>query len=331
MIHYAIQDHGSGATLPELVGLLAGEGVSVDVSLDGSDAALERIRPALSGLGVPVALRRSEGVSWGGRGIATEAIAAMRRALDLPDWRYFLNLSGSCLPLRSPAGMVALLEERATGGALGFCPCYRLARPLEWISSQAEPAAPARCFQLDLYGRVSLRVDPSLREMVEQGRLDPARNIGQRVGLMYSESAKNTYWVRPLGAEELRERAGFLARQPLQYGRAWIVLHRSIVEWLVGSQVLEEVLRFLEGCFIADELIFGMTLFSAENPHRGAMCGNNLRYREGGPQRIALAELPGLIEAGQHLLVRKILAADYPAAAEMVRLAWAKQSGESEN
>ncbi len=319
MIHYAIQDHGAGANLPQLVSLLEGPGVSIDVSFDAADGALENLSSALGNQGPALSLRRSPSVSWSGTGIHTEMIEAMDRALQLPDWTYFINASGSCLPLRSPAWAQQLLEEQAAQGWLGFCDCYRLGKPLAWISSQMEPAAPKRCFSHEVYGRARLLVDPCLQEMVEEKRLDPARNIGQRVGLMYTEVEKNTYWVRPLSPAELEQRARFLAEQPLRYGRSWLVLHRSIVEWLLGSTILERALKFMAGCFCTDELIFAMTLYSPENPFLAAMCPDNLRHRQGGPQRIPLEEIPAILATGDRLMARKIAAADYSAAAELVR------------
>ncbi len=319
MIHYAIHDYGTGANLPLLVDLLQGPGISIDLSFDSDEGSLERVRKALTGRAPPLTLRHSPSISWGGNGLHTAMIQSMRHALELPGWTYFINASGSCLPLRSPAWAQQLLEEQAAQGWLGFCDCYRLGKPLAWISSQAEPADLNHCISHNVHGRASFLVDPCLKEMVEQNRLDPARNIGQRVGLMYTEIEKNTYWVRPLSPEELLERTRFLAEQPLRYGRHWLVLHRSIVTWLLRSTILEQTMHFMAGCFISEEMIFAMALFSQENPYRAAMGTDNLRHRQGGAQRIPLEEIPGILATGDRLMARKIAAADYSAAAELVR------------
>ncbi len=318
-IHYAIQDHGAGATLPELVSLLKAPGVSIDLSLDGTDEELEGLQKALDSQGSALSLRRSPPVSWAGAGIYTETIAAMERALKLPDWNYFINTSGSCLPLGGSAWIQQLLQEHRAQGSLGFCDSVELGEPLIWISSQRDPTPLKQCHGLTAYDRVRWLMEPCLKEMMEQERIDPARKIEMRVGLMYTETEKNTYWVRPLSPEELRKRASFLAEQPLRYGRNWVVLHRSIVEWLLSSTILQRVMAFLQGCFIGDELIFAMTLFSEENPYRSAMCADNLRHWQGGPQRISLEEIPTLLREGNRLMVRKIAQEDYTAAAELVR------------
>ena len=318
-IHYAIQDHGTGASLPELVDLLAGPGVSIELSLDGTDAELARLQRVPNLQGGAISLRRSHPVSWAGAGVYNETLAAMERALRLPDWTYFINASGSCLPLGGSAWIQRLLQEHSARGLLGFCDSVELQEPITWISSQREATALQRCQRVTAYDRVHWLLDPCLREMMEQERIDPARRIEMRVGLMYTETAKNTYWVRPLSSRELGERAVFLADQPLRYGRNWIVLHRSIVEWLLGSSILQQVRSFLEGCFIGDEMIFAMTLFSQENPYRSAMHTDNLRHWQGGPQRISLQELPEIMRAGNRLMVRKIAQEDYHAAAQLVR------------
>ena len=318
-IHYAIQDHGKGATLPQLVRLLEGPGVSIDITLDGTQGDLEGVQRVLDQRETSCSLRRSSPVSWAGSGVYKETIAAMERALNLPDWSYFINCSGSCLPLGNSAWIQQVLEERKAQGWLGFCDSTLLEEPVLWISRQTEPMALKNCHELTAYDRVRWLADPCLKGMIEEDRIDPARKIEMRAALMYSEIEKNTFWVRPLAPKELRERATFLTEVPLRYGRNWIVLHRSIVEWLLGSTILQRVMQFLEGCFIGDELIFAMTLFSAENPYLASMYPDNLRHWQGGPQRISLEEIPTLLSEGDRLMVRKIAQDDYTAAAELVR------------
>lgn len=318
-IHYAIQDHGTGTTLPHLVRLLEGPGVSIDISLDGTQAHLEELQRVLDHRGAPYSLRRSSPISWAGAGIYKETIAAMERALQQPDWSYFINCSGSCLPLGDSVWIQQVLEERNAQGWLGFCDSTLLEEPVVWISHQTEPVALENCHALTAYDRVRWLIDPCLKGMMEEDRIDPACKIEMRVALMYSEIEKNTYWVRPLRPEELRERATFLTEVPLRYGRNWIVLHRSIVEWLLGSTILQRVVQFLDGCFIGDELIFAMTLFSPENPYLASMYPDNLRHWQGGPQRISLEEITTLLNEGNRLMVRKIVQDDYTAAAELVR------------
>ncbi len=318
-IHYAIQDHGSGVNLPALVKLLEGPGVSIDISLDGTEEELQGLRRVLDIQGSALSLRRSPPVSWAGVGVYGETLAAMERALKLADWSYFINVSGSCLPLGSSAWIQQMLQDYISQGTLGFCDSVQLGEPLLWISSQNEPTPLGECHRLTAYDRVHWLMDPSLKGMMEEQRIDPARQIEMRVGLMYTEMEKNTYWVRPLRPDELRERASFLAEHPLRYGRNWVVLHRSIVEWLLGSAILQRVRSFLEGCFIGDEMIFAMTLFSQENPYQSAMLADNLRHWQGGPQRISLDEIPSLLGEGNRLMVRKIAQDDFTAAADLVR------------
>ena len=318
-IHYAIQDHGSGTTLPQLVRLLEGPGVSIDISLDGTQEDLEAVQRVLDQQETSYSLRGSPPVSWGGEGVYKETIAAMERALKLPDWSHFINCSGSCLPLGNAAWIQQVLEERNAQGWLGFCDSTLLEEPVLWISRQTEPMALKNCHELSAYDRVRWLVDPCLKGMIEEDRIDPARKIEMRMALMYSEIEKNTFWVRPLAPQELRERATFLTEVPLRYGRNWIVLHRSIVEWLLGSTILQRAMQFLEGCFCSDELIFAMTLFSTENPYLSSMYPDNLHHWQGGPQRISLEEIRTLLSEGNRLMVRKIAQNDYSAAAEMVR------------
>ena len=75
----------------------------------------------------------------------------------------------------------------------------------------------------------------------------------------------------------------------------------------------------MEGCFIGDEMIFAMTLFSQENPYQSAMLADNLRHWQGGPQRISIDEIPSLLGEGNRLMVRKIAQDDFTAAADLVR------------
>jgi hypothetical protein len=75
----------------------------------------------------------------------------------------------------------------------------------------------------------------------------------------------------------------------------------------------------MAGCFITEEMVFAMALFSKENPYLSAMCADNLRHLQGGPQRIPLDDLPPLLSSGNRLMARKIVPADYHGAAELVR------------
>ncbi len=317
MIHFAIQDHGSGQSLPALVELLAAEGDSIDLSFDGPEETLEQIRQTLGGAGEALSIRRSAPLSWSSFESALVILESMALALHHPDWSYYMNLSGSCLPLMPPQAMHKRLANEARNGRLGFCTGYRLARPVHWISSQA-PAAPLPECLPYAQGRAQLLVDPSLGELVETHTLQPSRNIGQRIGLNYTETSKNRYWVRPLSPLELCTRAKFLAIHPFYYGRSWVILHRSIVEWLVSSSLLTRVKDVLKGCFCADEIILPMCLFSQENPFLDVMCSDNLRYRQGGAKRFDLAELPDLLHQQRHLVARKVFPADYRTAADQV-------------
>jgi len=318
-IHYAIQDHGKGTNLPHLVRLLDGPGVSIDISLDGSQEDLEAVQSKLDQQGTYYNISGSSSISWGGEGIHKGVIAAMERAIDLPNWKYFINCSGSCLPLGNAAWIRHLLEEHNAQGRLGFCNSTLLNEPILWISRQIEPEVLQNCYELIVYDRVNWLVDPYLKVMIEENRIDPARKIEMRAALMYDEIKKNIFWVRPLTLEELRERAVFLTEVPLRYGRNGVVLHRSIVEWLLGSNILKRVSQFVKGCFCGDELIFAMALFSAENPYLKSMHPDNLRHLQGGPQYVTLEEIHTLLNNGNCIMARKITCEDYEAAAELVR------------
>lgn len=318
MIHFAIQDHGLGQNLPALVDLLSDDECSIDVSFDGSDEALNQVRHNLSGGSALLTIRRSAPVSWSSWASAQVILDSMINALRLPEWSYFMNLSGSCLPLLSPQDMRERLDSEAGQGRMGFCTAYRLARPVCWISSQA-PAAPLSHGLEYAQGRARMLVDPSLRDLVESQALKPPQNIGQRIGLVYTETGKNSYSVRPLSPTELCSRVKFAAVHPIHYGRSWVILHRSIVEWLVSSSILTRVQDFLKDCFVPDEMLFPMTLFSHENPFLEGMSPDNLRYHQGGARRLDLADVPDLAQAQSHLIARKVFPADYPIAADLIR------------
>jgi hypothetical protein len=109
-IHYAIQDHGTGGSLPELVSLLAGPDVSIELSLDGTEAELARLQHVPNLQGGAISLRRS---SLDGRlppdllrattlALLQLSPALLNAYLDLESWADRYGRDGDGDPWREP-------------------------------------------------------------------------------------------------------------------------------------------------------------------------------------------------------------------------------------
>jgi Core-2/I-Branching enzyme len=302
MIHFSIQHHGQQWThLHWLVRALAGEHGRVDVTLDAPAADVATLAAEIGPLAT---VRRSQPVIWAGPSVMQQMRESLLFAADRPGWEWFINLSGSCIPLRPPARMLAVLErQRADTGLHSHLFAFPVRRAPVWLAY----SGPGSGQRQPLF-RISVLADRVVEDlMAAPGEpFNPMSSIELRRTLACTECCSETdkfMQLRALTAPELRDRQQFWSRHPYVIGRQWVVLHRSVVEWLVESPQAAEVATLLSQTFLPDETFFQTALTQAPQTLRaGIGTRHNLRGQlgasgAGSPEALRQARADGALFA----------------------------------
>lgn len=310
MIYYDIQHYKSLDDLSNLLPLLAHEHNSVHVSYDSSDKQADEIKwQAISNTYkdhfAQLDFSFSSALSWGGFSITQTMFAALQKALLSPNWQYFVNLSGTCLPLKTQAEIFACLTDQKQLGFESFCYSFDVKKTFEWFSSELSEPLDNELKKT----RVTFKFGNKFKPIVENANFNPAQNVQHRIGAYFAEKEKNSFEVRPLTFDELQKRHAFFIEAGFKVGRQWVILSREQVEWIVTSSFSKELLALLEGTFISDEMFFQNLLFSAHNPLRNKLLNSNLRFQQGRVTNMDY-ETFQLASATPSLFARKVVPAD---------------------
>ncbi|WP_137702697.1 beta-1,6-N-acetylglucosaminyltransferase [Marimonas lutisalis] len=277
MIYYAIQSHGSTETLEYLLRYLSPSRERFDVSLDMADQevidASSRFRKLVD---KKIRVSGCGPLSWGGATLTREMINALTRSLEHDDWQWFVNLSGSCMPLRPVDKIFRILENRRrNSGKIAFCTGFQSKK--EPLNIPYRPFSPEK---VTSYFRVKFISDAELSNEISEGRLDPARNVNHRRSLKYVEVEKNVFELH-----RIKENKKDLRWKPW-FGRQWVALHREVVERIVKSPVTTEVFKNLENSFISDESFFQELLFSDRLSLSSGTSNGNVHFQGGGSKQL---------------------------------------------
>jgi hypothetical protein len=297
MIFYNIQHFGDGQHLPSLAQLLGHEGNHLSVSLDADISTLAQVKSSFSASTQMLRsfdISNSAPLSWGGISITRNMLEQVNRALQTPDWSYFVNLSGDCLPLMSQKDIFKLLNFRwANDGKRSFCYSFTPKLAKHWFSVSGDKNP-----QPVNYGRALFDLEPGLARSLERGHFDPSKLIMQRIAASYTEKSKGEFLVRGLSIDELKQRLEFFAENDFRVGRQWVVLHRSHAEWLANSEDVKKLMELLKSCFISDESFFQMALFSSFHKDRHSVENRSLRLNEGGASLLSASAASAALDSG---------------------------------
>lgn len=281
MIHFSIQHHGTQWThLHWLVRALASDSSRIDITLDAPAADVAALAQQTGHLAT---VRRSQPVIWAGPSVMQQMRESLLFAAEQPGWEWFINLSGSCIPLRRPADMVAILaRQRADAGLHSHLFAFPVRRAPVWLAY----AGPGSGQRLPLF-RISVVADQVVEGLMNTAGepFNPMSTIELRRTLACTECCSETdkfMQLRALTAPELRDRQQFWTRHPWVIGRQWVVLHRSVVDWLVESPAVAEMATLLAQTFLPDETFFQTALAQAPASLReGIGTKDNLRGKLG--------------------------------------------------
>lgn len=281
MIHFSVQHHGTQWDhLHWLVRALATDSSRIDVTLDAPAADVAALDALVGGLAT---VRRSQPVIWAGPSVMQQMRESLLFAAEQPGWEWFINLSGSCIPLMRPADMLAALEQRrAATGLHSHLYAFAVRRPPVWLTY----AGPGTGQRRALF-RISVIPDHTVETLMEapDEAFNPMSTIELRRTLACAEHCTETdkfMLLRGLTPPELRDRQQFWTVHPHLIGRQWVVLHRSVVDWLVESPQTAAVATQLAQTLLPDESFFQTALSQAPAPLRaGIGTTHNLRGKLG--------------------------------------------------
>lgn len=302
MIYYDLQHHGRRIDRLPLVPLFAHRQNYLRVSLDTPDPIGPGLLAWLEGLEFAhVRVDRSPTLSWAGASLMRQMLRAMQTAVEVPGWRYFANISGACLPLKSQEVIFERLRQaRARDGWFGHCAAFRIHLPIDWVVEGADQPLD----QEIVYNRVRLRTTAELAEQITRRARDPIRQARDRFAMAFTEIGKDVFEVRPLSAEQRDARQAFRDSRQLWVGRQWVLLDREVVEWLVAAPLVQDVQALCESCLFPDEMIFPISLFSPESRYAGKISSDSLRSRNAAPGTLTPDTLPDAL-ASDALIGRK--------------------------
>lgn len=309
MIYYDLQHHGEAAFLPWLARMIADPGNSLHVSYDGTDSECAGIAAELARAAPPfrmLRVERSPPVRWCGPSTVALLMAALRRAVETPGWEFFVNISGTCIPLASQGELIAHLGRGLAEGVRAHLFAFRVRKP--WVLGPEDPGQPIRRARL---GRLFLEGNARLIESFRDPGWFPVSNPANRVMLMCREPddrAAPMAVARPDTAE-LAFRRDYLARHPHYCGRAWFMLHRSAVEDLVAffdGPAFADTGRFFLTCFEPDESFLATIVMNGLALGPGAVANDNLRAFRGAPRRLGDGDIAALRALRGVFFARKI-------------------------
>jgi hypothetical protein len=287
MIYYEIQHHGDIESVKSLCKLLQHSNNTVNISLNKLEQEIINDSKEMRNESLnfrSLSIEMSEDISWGGYSITNRMLKSLEQSLKSPEWKFYVNLSGSCIPLNSQNKIFTLLNKNIEAGMEDYCYSFIPQKKKIWFTGVNNNANN----QTFGYGRVKFDVDNELLSLLRSGEFDPTKRVMHRVAAKYEEISKNRFSVSSLSLEEVKERNQFFDENKYRVGRQWVILSRETVEWIVSSLEVKKVLTLLKSCFISDEMLFQLVLNLDSNPKKEKLSIDSLRYMQGTPASISV-------------------------------------------
>lgn len=285
MIYYDVQHHGSTEHLSWLAKQLSDDGSNlVNISLDKEHSSITSFRNQVGNDIANLQIEKSIPISWCGPSQMAQQMHMLSSALKQQNWDYFINLSGSCYPLKSQSYIKSQLRKCAAEGITSFCYSFLPKKASLWLERNLE----LDCNYTNLkYLRLNLTCDKAVSNALSNNEFDPVRSVMHRRGVHCTEDPiNNSLTLRGLYQHEKEGRKKFWDENPYMVGRAWVILSRKQVEWIVSTDFTYELYNQLSQTFEPDETFFPSLLFNKRNPFISELSRNNFRYKLGAPEVI---------------------------------------------
>ena len=287
MILYNIQHHGDTTWLPWLLQMLQHPQNRFLVTYDGPLVRADRLARDLAALPLEarsLAVEPSLPIRWCGPSQAMMLEDVLRRAVAIPGWDFFINLSGTCAPLLPQPDIAAHLGNRLRDGITAHFFSFPVRKPpvMPLDDPEADPVQVER-------NRLTLRGNPALVAQFVDPEYLPVRNPANRlyVACREPDDDPGVLEIARPDPVELAFRTDYLARVQHHCGRAWFVFHRSACEALVrlfDQADFAEAARLFYNCFEPDESFLQTLIMNRMAFPLDQVSPDNLRAFKGRPQ-----------------------------------------------
>lgn len=287
MIYYDIQHFGDPTWVPWLLKVLQDSKNSFRVSYDAPEAEVKLLSKDLNSADIVarrLLVERSIPIRWCGPSQIRGLIHAIRSAVAVEGWEFFINLSGSCFPLFSQEFLHQYLLSTLTTGYSTHFSWFQVRKPI--TLPEEDPKVPEVQTQV---GRLHLRGNARLLEMFRDPNYLPVLRVANRLMVHCKEpiDEPNLLHVSRPSPDELSFRQEYLARYPHYCGRAWFVLHRTDCEEMVAhfeSANFGESARLFCSAFEPDESFLQTLVMNDLVLSRDRVVPRNLHIFNGEPK-----------------------------------------------
>jgi SAM-dependent methyltransferase len=241
-------------------------------------------------------------VTWGGVSQVNSMLRGMSYMLGLGDrYRYYINLSDSDLPLWTSDRMKQFLADAEARSRLGFIAHWRPAVDFDSLTISDRTGVSEFSHRPDIV----MSVDNSVADYFRDFAQSPIIAAALRPVLVCSEQpAVKTLQIRPLMPFEKTVRAQFFAQNPIYIGRQWLILHASLIRWILSNPAFITFYQTFATTFIPDEMLFQTFLLNGVKDH-ALISSDNYRFRGGEPTNVSDADISELA-ACQAAFARKL-------------------------
>jgi hypothetical protein len=256
-----------------------------------------------------VDVRITSPVVWGGMSMIYSTLDAIRAVLSYgQEWRYFIPLSDTDIPLKDQQHIISWLNVKSGNGAYVSMHINDWDLPSNfWIPEIDCNLCYSFERQLDVRSDVKFMVHPQLSENFNILKNSPIYNVDKRQRYHVTENREDkSLYIRPMERSEIEFRRAVFSRHPPKCGKFWCAISRSACEWLMGWPELPSLTEAFSSTFIPDESFLHTAFNSPDFPWPQSIDRKNpVRWNHGAAQSLADKHLSDL-QSTTALFARKL-------------------------
>jgi len=194
-------------------------------------------------------------IGWGASGILRKTLLGMFQLLTLDNsWRYYINLSGQDLPLKSNTQIKEFLAE-GDKESTSFMRCFK-ADPIEIESVEIDNKGDKSVLWGDR-GHTRLYAKP--------GAINPQVDMYARTFVDVAEAGEDgAVYVGTVDPLLHSYRKAFFKKHPFHIGSNWFNLHRDLVEDMQENPFTNELYAVLKTTSNPDESFFQTYIMNSQ-------------------------------------------------------------------
>jgi hypothetical protein len=283
MLFFQIQGAYQGIYLRELLSVIYSADnfylITIDKHQSDTAAVLQKDLSKLRNVTVSC----DAPVTWGGLSQVNSMLTGMSRMRSLGDnYRYYINISDSDIPLWPLARLKAFLQEAEANQKYAFLQFWRPKPPPINLIIKDEPGVTEFRHRSD----VTFSVDNGISHYFHDLSKSPVVEANLRYQFIcFEQPNTKTLHVRPPMLFEDTARAMFFSHNPAYLGRQWMMLHSSILQHIFAHPQFAAFYQMLGSTLIPDEAFFPTFLLNTLQT-KSTIVNDNLRFSGGSPMTI---------------------------------------------